>query len=83
MDTNYPHYFKDVSHLKFIDIYRVLDLYEVTDPCLQHAAKKVIAAGKRGAKNPRQDAQEAIDSLKRYLAMQTENEGKGSGGEAN
>ena len=31
----HSHYYKDVSNLNLIDVYRVLDLFEVTDPCLQ------------------------------------------------
>ena len=77
MSTNeqpkYGHYFKDVSHLKKIDVYRVIDLWEITDPALQHALKKVLAAGKRGAKNQSQDVAEAIDSLVRFQDMQAEN----------
>ena len=69
----YGHYFKDVSHLKKIDVYRVIDLWEITDPALQHALKKILAAGKRGAKNQMQDVAEAIDSLVRFQDMQTEN----------
>ena len=69
----YGHYFKDVSHLKKIDVYRVIDLWEITDPALQHALKKVLAAGKRGAKNQLQDVAEAIDSLVRFQDMQVEN----------
>ena len=69
----YGHYFKDVSHLKKIDVYRVVDLWEITDPALQHALKKVLAAGKRGAKNQLQDVAEAIDSLVRFQDMQAEN----------
>ena len=73
----YGHYFKDVSHLKKIDVYRVIDLWEITDPALQHALKKVLAAGKRGAKNQLQDVAEAIDSLVRFQDMQAENSQKG------
>ena len=68
------HYFKDVSHLKKIDVYRVIDLWQITDPALQHALKKVLAAGKRGAKNQSQDVAEAIDSLVRFQDMQAEND---------
>ena len=71
---NHDHYFKDVSNLKHIDVYRVLILFGVTDPCLQHAIKKLLCAGNRGAKDKNQDVQEAISSLLRYLEMQTENE---------
>ena len=73
VQPKYGHYFKDVSHLKKIDVYRVIDLWEITDPALQHALKKVLAAGKRGAKNQLQDVAEAIDSLVRFQDMQTEN----------
>ena len=71
---NHDHYFKDVSNLKHIDVYRVLILFGVTDPCIQHAIKKLLCAGNRGAKDKTQDVQEAISSLLRYLEMQTENE---------
>ena len=70
----YGHYFKDVSHLNKVDVYRVIDLWQITDPALQHALKKVLAAGKRGAKNQAQDVDEAIDSLVRWKEMQAENE---------
>ena len=66
------HYFKDVSNLKHIDVYRVLVLFGVTNPCLQHAIKKLLCAGQRGVKDQKQDVQEAIASLLRYLEMQTE-----------
>ncbi|WVH13936.1 hypothetical protein CASP1_00013 [Alcaligenes phage CASP1] len=71
----HSHYFKDVSNLNKIDVYRVLDLYEVTDPCIQHAVKKLLVAGKRGAKDQAKDIQEAIDTLTRWKDMQGENNG--------
>jgi len=68
------HYFKDISHLEWMDVYRVLDLFEVTDPCIQHATKKLLVAGGRGAgKDISQDIQEAIDSLERWKTMEKEN----------
>ena len=71
-EQNHDHYFKDVTHLKTIDVYRVLDLFNVTNPCVQHAVKKLLCSGQRGVKDTRQDVQEAITSLVRYLEMQTE-----------
>ena len=65
----HSHYKKDVSHLKMIDVYRVLNLLEVTDPCIQHAVKKLLCAGKRGGKSKEQDIREAVDSLNRALQM--------------
>ena len=74
--NEYSHYQKSVEHLKWIDVYRVLVLFGVTNPCLQHAIKKLLCAGQRGVKDQKQDLQEAIASLLRYLEMQTEDEAK-------
>lgn len=74
------HYFKDVRHLDFIDVYRVLDLFEVTDPCITHAVKKLLMSGKRGGGKDRdRDIQEAIDSLERYKEMRREENGRQDG----
>lgn len=70
--NEFTHYQKPVEHLKWIDVYRVLVLFGVTNPCLQHAIKKLLCAGQRGVKDQKQDVQEAIASLLRYLEMQTE-----------
>lgn len=70
----YPHYHKDVHHLKSIDVYRVLLLWDVTDPCLQHAIKKLLAAGQRGAKDVRKDVREAMVSCQRFLEMRVEDD---------
>lgn len=71
-EKKHNHYFKNVKHLDYVDVYRVLDLFEVVDPCIQHAIKKLLCAGMRGAKNQPQDVQEAIDSLVRYQEMRKE-----------
>lgn len=71
--NKHPHYHKDVSKLQTIDVYRVLALFNVTDPCIQHAVKKLLVAGGRGAgKDLSKDVQEAIDSLERFKEMQAE-----------
>lgn len=69
----YPHYYKDIRHLNIIDIYRFFDLFEVTDPCIQHSTKKLAVGGKRGAKDYEKDIKEAMDTLKRWEYMQEEN----------
>lgn len=71
----HDHYKKDVSGLKFVDVYRVCKLFNVTDPCIQHAVKKLLCAGQRGSKSESQDVQEAIDTLVRYQEMQSETRG--------
>lgn len=71
--NKHPHYHKDVRHLETIDVYRVLTLFNVTDPCIQHAVKKLLVAGGRGAgKDIAKDVQEAIDSLQRFQEMRLE-----------
>ena len=68
----HSHYKKDVSHLNILDVYRVLELFDVYNPCLQHAIKKLLCAGQRGAKDTEKDIQEAIDTLIRYKQMREE-----------
>jgi len=71
--NKHPHYHKDVRNLETIDVYRVLALFNVTDPCIQHAVKKLLVAGGRGAgKDLGKDVQEAIDSLERFKEMRAE-----------
>ena len=70
MPRKHAHYFRSVAHLSEIDIYRLLDLFGVTDQALGHAIKKLVAPGGRGAgKDFRKDVQEAIDTLQRRLEM--------------
>lgn len=69
----HSHYFKDVSKLQTVDVYRALTLFAVTDPCLQHAIKKLLVAGGRGGgKDISRDIGEAIDTLKRWQEMRAE-----------
>lgn len=68
----HSHYKKSVEGLTFVDVYRVLDLFAVTDPCIQHAVKKLLVAGGRGSKNIDRDIQEAIDTLERWQEMRVE-----------
>lgn len=73
-EKKHSHYFKDVSNLLELDVYRVLKLFDVTDPCIQHAVKKLLCAGGRGVKDVDKDVHEAIDSLLRYEEMRKEDE---------
>jgi hypothetical protein len=69
----FPHYHKSVKKLDSIDVYRVLSLFDVTDPCLQHAIKKLLVAGGRGGKDISKDVAEAIVTLTRWQEIQVEN----------
>ncbi len=48
-----------------IDVYDVLKAFNVTCPAMQHAIKKMLCTGIRGYKGFQQDADEAINSIKR------------------
>lgn len=82
-DTNFSHYKKDVSHLDYIDVYRILDLFEVKNHAVGHAIKKLLVPGGRGVKDIRQDLVEASKSIERALQMLDEDENKGSRDTAN
>lgn len=69
--TEYPHYFRHCPY-DYIDVYRVLALFGVTDPCFQHAIKKLLAAGQRGSKDTAKDVTEVIATLRRWEAMRRE-----------
>ena len=72
----HSHYFKDVSQINEIDVYRVCELFGVDDPsgATQHAVKKLLCAGQRGAKDRAKDYQEAIDTLTRRVEMWAESQ---------
>ena len=63
------HYFKDVSKIAEIDVYAVLKLFDVTDPCLQHIVKKALCAGKRGHKDMMEDLQNIADTAIRAVEL--------------
>jgi len=71
-ERKHGHYFKPVP-FDHVDVYRVLLLFNVTDPCLQHAIKKLLVAGGRGAgKDITRDVAEAIDTMVRWQEMRAE-----------
>lgn len=45
-----------------VDVYAVLNAFEVKDPALQHLIKKALCAGLRGHKDTEQDMHDIIDS---------------------
>jgi hypothetical protein len=77
MHVRYPQYFREVPPgVTHIDTYRVGEMFDVTDPCLFHAMKKILLAGTRtGGKSLRVDIREAAASLYRWAEMRDEEEG--------
>ena len=58
-----------------VDVYDVLNAWKVTDPCLQHALKKMMMTGNRGHKDERQDLVDIVHSAKRALEMHDQKKG--------
>lgn len=52
-----------------VDVYRVLDAFEVTDPALQHLIKKALCAGLRGHKCKAEDLMDIVGSAKKALTL--------------
>ena len=46
-----------------VDVYRVLTAFQVGEPGLQHAIKKLLCAGLRGKGTAKQDLSEAVDAV--------------------
>lgn len=70
-EQKHSHYFKPCP-FEYVDAYRLILILNITDPCLQHAFKKIAFAGGRGHKDIAKDVQEAIDTLTRWQAMRAE-----------
>ena len=71
--NEYKHYKYSYKGIK-LDPYRILSVYGVTCPAMQHAIKKLLRAG-NSVKDLEQDIQEVIDTLKRKLEMIEEDRG--------
>lgn len=67
-DQKHSHYFRDFPWEK-IDVYRLIEVYEITCPAAQHILKKVIATGKRGHKDLERDWQDILDTAQRKIDM--------------
>ena len=62
MNTKYNREIKKGVH---VDVYDVLQAFNVTNPALQHLVKKALAVGQRGHKDAAEDYQDIIDSAVR------------------
>lgn len=65
--NKYNRSFKGVT----IDVYDVLQAFEVTNPALQHLIKKALCAGLRGHKDREQDMNEILESAKRAIELES------------
>lgn len=73
MKENHNHYFKPCPY-DTLDVYRVINIFGVSDPCIQHALKKLLCSGVRGYKDQSKDIQDVIDTLERWKQMREEDD---------
>jgi len=52
-----------------IDVYDVLWAFDVINPAIQHAIKKLLKGGERGYKDESQDYKEAVQSINRAIEL--------------
>ena len=71
-NRKHGHYYKDVIKLKAVDVYMVCKLFGVNDAAISHAVKKLLCSGQRGYKDAEKDIREAIDTLQRYIEIESE-----------
>lgn len=55
-----------------VDIYRVLEAFNVTCPALQHSIKKQLLAGGRGHKDKLKDLRESLASTEQAIEMEVQ-----------
>lgn len=73
MKESHNHYFKPCPY-DTLDVYRVISIFGVSDPCIQHALKKLLCSGVRGHKDQSKDIQDVIDTLERWKQMREEDD---------
>jgi hypothetical protein len=59
-----------------VDVYDVLSAFEVNNPAVAHAVKKLLAPGKRGFKSTIEDLKEAVVSINRGIELEKQDERK-------
>lgn len=76
-DRKHAHYYRSVEGLTEVDVYRILEIFNVTDHPLAHIAKKALCAGLRGHKDLERDLNDIIDTAERKLEMLEEDRKRG------
>ena len=54
-----------------VDVYDILQAWDVTNPAIQHAIKKLLQPGARGHKSKIQDLEEAMASVNRAIELES------------
>ncbi len=65
--------YQRVIRSETVDVYDVLQAFNVINPALQHLIKKALCAGLRGHKDRKTDMEEILSAAKRALELETNN----------
>jgi hypothetical protein len=57
----------DGNDIGLVDVYSVLSAFDVVEPGLQHAIKKLLMPGQRGKGDYQADLQEAVQAIERAI----------------
>jgi hypothetical protein len=68
-------YKKEIKPGVEIDVYDVLVAFNVTNPAIAHAIKKLLCPGRRGQKSKRHDLVEAQVALARAIEIEDQLDG--------
>lgn len=64
----------DTGHVITVDVYSVLEAFNVRNSALQHLIKKALCAGARGHKDVLEDCQDIVDSAVRARQLEIQRE---------
>lgn len=67
-------YSREIKPGAYVDVYDVLKAWDVRNPALQHLIKKALQAGNRGHKDLMEDLQDILDSAKRAVELEMNDE---------
>lgn len=68
------HSVQSLTESTTVDVYSVLQAFNVTCPACQHAIKKLLCAGLRGKGDRMTDLKEAKDAVERAVVLQIQSE---------
>ena len=79
-------YLREIKPGVNVDVYDILRAYQVYDPAIQHAIKKLLMPGQRGHKSRLTDLKEALEGIEEVIEYEEElyeirNESRAGGNE--
>ena len=70
------HSVESLTESAVVDVYSVLEAFQVSCPARQHAIKKLLCSGIRGKGDTLQDLRETRDAVERAIVLETQRQGK-------